>query len=180
VRVERLLAIGLLLALAAAVALVAWLGSEQRSPTGGTAEAAPSGDSAVVERVIDGDTIVVELDGRRERVRYVGVDAPELANREAGTVAECWGEEARDANARMLDGAEVRLERDTSDRDRFGRLLRHVWVARSGQWHLVAEELAAAGAVEARSYPPDTRRDDELERAEGAARRAGLGLWGAC
>lgn len=181
-RAERILGIGLVvvLVLALAVALAVVGGGDPSPAGGGPGSAAPSGERAVVERVVDGDTIVVSLDSQRERVRYVGVDAPELANAEAGTAAECWAEEARDANERILDGVEVLLERDVSDRDRFGRLLRHVWVADGGRWRLVGEELAAAGAVEVRSYPPDTGRDVELQGAEREARRAGAGLWSGC
>ena len=131
---------------------------------------------AVVIRVVDGDTIIVRVDGREERVRYIGVDAPELSNADTGQPAECGGAEARDANVAMLDGARVELERDVSDRDRFGRLLRHVWVSGT----LVGRELARQGAVEARSYPPDTSRDAELDDAERAGRRSGAGIWGSC
>ena len=133
-------------------------------------------ERAVVTRVIDGDTIVVRVDGREERVRYIGVDAPELAGDRSGERAECGGEQARAANEDLVAGATVELERDVSDRDRFGRLLRHVWV----NGGLVSEELAREGFVEARSYPPDTGRDGQLDAAERAARADGAGLWGAC
>ncbi len=139
-------------------------------------QAANGGDDAEVVRVVDGDTIIVRIDGREERVRFIGVDAPELANADTGQAAECGGPEARDANAALLDGAAVRLERDVSDRDRFGRLLRHVWVRDS----LASRRLVLEGAVEARSYPPDTGRDGELDAAEREAREQGAGTWGSC
>ena len=151
---------------------------------GGTAspvaEGPVDGAEATVVHVTDGDTIVVTLQGTRERVRYVGLDAPEVANAEEGTPAECGGDDARDANADLVSGREVVLERDSSDRDRFGRLLRHVWISDGTSWLLVGERLVEAGAVEARSYPPDTTRDARLDAAERHAREAGLGIWGSC
>jgi micrococcal nuclease len=132
-----------------------------------------------VTRVVDGDTIVVSLDGREERVRYIGLDAPEVANVDAGTVAECGGDEARTANERLVAGAQIVLERDVSDHDRFGRLLRHVWL-QDGEWRLIGRELVETGAAEARSYPPDTTRAAELDAAEQRARGRTAGIWGSC
>jgi micrococcal nuclease len=76
-------------------------------------------------------------------------------------------------------GEELVLERDVSDRDRFGRLLRHAWLE-DDVWRLIGLELVEAGAVEARSYPPDTRRDAELDAAERRARDRAAGIWGDC
>ena len=136
-------------------------------------------ERAQVLRVVDGDTIVVRIGGREERVRYIGLDAPEVANAGAGTGADCGGDEARNANDRLVAGEELVLERDVSDRDRFGRLLRHAWLANDG-WRLVGLELVEAGAAEARSYSPDTTRDAELDAGERRARDRGNGIWGAC
>jgi micrococcal nuclease len=132
-----------------------------------------------VVRVVDGDTVVVDLAGVRERVRYIGLDAPEVGNAENGTIAECGGEAARAANEALVAGSEVGLERDVSDRDRFGRLLRHVWIL-SGEDRLVGALLLADGAVEARSYAPDTGRDGQLDALEREAREDRDGIWGAC
>ena len=130
-------------------------------------------------RVVDGDTIIVRVGGREERVRYIGVNAPELANLERGVDAECGALEAAVANRELVEGRSVALERDVTDRDRFGRLLRHVWVDRDG-WRLVTEALVDSGAIRARSYPPDTSRDPQLDAAERAARSSGRGMWGSC
>jgi micrococcal nuclease len=176
-RPERLLGVVLVLALAAVVVTAVAL--SRPAPTV-VRDAPVEGKWAVVEHVTDGDTITVRVDGRRERVRYIGLDAPEIAHPDEGTPAECGGDEARAANAHIVDGTEVLLERDRSDRDRFGRLLRHVWVETGDGWELVGERLVAGGSVEARSYPPDTARDGHLEAAERGARRAGLGIWGSC
>ena len=111
-------------------------------------------------------------------MRYIGLDAPEVANPEEGTLVECGGDEARSANATLVEGREVVLERDDSDRDRFGRLLRHVWLPAADGLQLVGEGLVESGMVEARSYPPDTAPDDLLDRAGHRAREAGLGILG--
>jgi micrococcal nuclease len=181
---ERLVGVILVLLLAAGVVLAVALASDpEPSSVGpsGQPGGGPTGSTqqAEVIRVVDGDTIVVRLDGRQERVRYIGIDAPELANVERGTGADCGAEAARDANERLVAGATLILERDSSDRDRFDRLLRHAWI-RQGSWRHIGIELVEAGAVEARSYAPDVARDAELGAAEQRARAAGAGIWGAC
>ncbi len=125
----------------------------------------PAGVAATVVFVIDGDTIEVSLDGRNERLRLVGIDAPERG--------ECGYEEARSALIDLVDGVAVRLEADVSDRDRFGRLLRYVWVGDV----LVNEVLTSEGVAIARRYPPDTALAPRLEAAQAEAQEAARGLW---
>jgi micrococcal nuclease len=183
-RPERLLGVVAVLVLAGAlVAFIALSAGPAASPSGerAGADGGPDGptERAQVLRVVDGDTIVVLVEGRQERVRYIGLDAPEVANAGSGAVAECGGNEARDANDRLVAAEKLVLERDVSDRDRFGRLLRHAWLTNDG-WRLVGLEMVEAGAVEARSYPPDTTRDADLDAAERRARDRSAGIWGAC
>ncbi len=146
------------------------------APPAADLDVAEQGD---VVRVVDGDTIIVRIDGRDERVRYIGVNAPELASVDRGLDAECGANEAALANRDLVEGRSVALERDATDRARFGRLLRHVWVDLDG-WRLVTEALVESGAIRARSYPPDTSRDLQLDAAESAARSAGRGIWASC
>lgn len=182
-RPERLLAIIIVLGLTAAIVVAVVL---LTGPSGSVASSSEPGalpadtERATVVHVSDGDTIVVEINGATERVRYVGLDAPEIAHPDEGTAAECGGDDARAPNLELVAGREVALERDVSDRDRFGRLLRHVWVADSGNWLLVGERLIESGAVEARTYRPDTFRDAEFDAAERRARESDLGIWGDC
>jgi micrococcal nuclease len=183
-RPERLLGIIAVLLLAGAIVAFIALSAGPGVDPSGTPDGADGGPDGTTERaqvlrVVDGDTIVVRIGGREERVRYIGLDAPEVANATAGTDAECGGDEARAANDRLVAGEDLLLERDVSDRDRFGRLLRHAWLA-NGTWRLIGHELVEAGAVEARSYPPDTTRDEELDAAERRARHRGAGIWGPC
>ena len=186
-RPERLLGIIAVLLLAGAlvalVALTADPATSEAVPSafGGSGGGGPDGptERAEVLRVVDGDTIVVRIGGREDRVRYIGLDAPEIANAGAGTTAECGGDEARTVNERLTAGGQIVLERDVTDRDRFGRLLRHAWLE-DGGWRLIGLELVEAGAVEARSYPPDVTRDREFGAAEDLARELRAGIWGAC
>jgi len=127
-----------------------------------------------VLRVIDGDTILVSLGGREERVRYIGVDTPETVAPERPV--ECFGKEASDANAALVAGKTIRLERDVSDRDRFGRLLRYVYI---GGVH-VNEELVRRGYATVTTFPPDVRETARFRALEQEAREAGRGLWRTC
>ena len=80
---------------------------------------------AQVLRVVDGDTIRVRLDGRTERVRYIGVDTPESVK--PGTPVQCFAKRASRANAALVAGRSVKLVGDVEHRDRYGRLLAYVY-----------------------------------------------------
>src|SRR6476659_9453316 len=101
-----------ILLLAVAVVLVAHRRDHPRATTFGRAQ---------VLRVVDGDTIRVRLDGRSERVRYIGVDTPESVK--PGTPVQCFAERAAAANRALVAGRRVRLVGDAEARDRYGRLL---------------------------------------------------------
>ena len=117
-------AVLLLLLLALVVGGILALQAAMGPHLGGASSAAGASGVRVRATVIgisDGDTIRVRLDdGTVERVRYVGIDAPEIAHPQDGIAAECFGPEAASADAALVDGHEVWLERDVSDRDRFG------------------------------------------------------------
>jgi len=123
-------------------------------------------DTVAVIKVIDGDTIVIE---GGYRVRYIGIDTPEIHPR-----LEAYGIEARQANRQMVEGKRVRLEKDVSETDRYDRLLRYVYV----EDVFVNAELVRVGLARVISYPPDTRYQSLLEEVEEEARRAGRGIWG--
>ena len=125
----------------------------------------------VVERVVDGDTILL---AGGERVRYIGVDTPESV--QPDRPVECYGGEAAQKNKELVQGKRVILERDVSDRDRFGRLLRYVYV----DGLFVNGELVKSGYAKAARYPPDTKHHDALTKLQEEAKRDNLGLWGAC
>jgi len=144
-----------------------------------TATPAITGETAQVVTVIDGDTLTVRTASGEAVVRLIGIDAPERGT--AGQSAECYFEEAT-ATLRLLTppGTIVILERDVSETDRYGRLLRYVWIEQDGRWLLVNEELVRRGAAVARRYPPDVRYADRLEVAQRQAQRERRGLWDAC
>lgn len=149
------------------------------SDPGRSTDVSPRGplERATVVRVTDGDTIVVDLDdGTRARVRFIGIDSPELDDGDPAIRA--MGELARDANEAALANGIVLLERDVSQVDRFGRLLRYVWVEDAGgPLRLVNLDLVAGGFARVVTFPPDVARLDQLRAAQDRAREAGLGLW---
>ena len=127
-------------------------------------------------RVVDGDTLVVDRGRGDERLRYIGVDTPESVKPD--TPVEFMAREAGAANAALVEGRTVVLERDVSEADRYGRLLRYVWIVDGDAWRLVNLELVRAGYAQVATYPPDVRWTDVFRAAERVARDAGLGLWG--
>ncbi|MBM3140487.1 MAG: hypothetical protein FJZ92_09880, partial [Chloroflexi bacterium] len=143
------------------------------TPTGAPSAAPPGLAHATVTRVIDGDTIEVSLGGATRAVRLILVDTPEI-----GGPVECFGAEARDfVRALLPAGTPVALERDVSDVDRYGRLLRYVHLA---DGRLLNEVLLAEGYARLATFPPDVARVERFRVAEVAARAAGRGLWAAC
>ena len=140
----------------------------------------PPQDGEVVRviDVIDGDTIRVEWpDGWWERVRYIGIDTPEISH-DPGEADEPWGREATAVNAHLVDGRDVLLESDVSDTDRYDRLLRYVWVETDAGWVMVNGELVARGLAEVRAYEPDTRHHEWFEQLRQEAIEAGKGMYG--
>jgi micrococcal nuclease len=130
--------------------------------------------------VIDGDTIAVSVNGRRELVRLVGIDAHEAGG--PYQPVECFGPEAsRFLDDLLGDGGQLFIERDVEDADRYGRLLRWVWLATDdGEVFLVNEAVVRAGFAERFRDTPNRRYVNEVIAAEAFARRYGLGLWHAC
>ena len=96
------------------------------------------------------------------------MDTPEVH-----PVAEAYGLEAWQVNRQLVEGKKVRLEQDISETDKYGRLLRYVYVDDV----LVNAELVKLGLAEARAYPPDTKHQELLEQLENEARQAGRGMW---
>jgi endonuclease YncB( thermonuclease family) len=122
---------------------------------------------ARVSRIIDGDTIEVEIGGQVYALRYIGVDCPE-----PGQVG--WLD-AAEANRQLVGGQIVRLEKDVSETDRYSRLLRYVYVGDL----FVNAELVRRGYATAMTYPPDVAFSDLFVELEREARAAGRGLWAA-
>lgn len=124
-----------------------------------------------VVRVVDGDTIVIDGD---IRVRYIGIDTPELGNDK--TVHDCYAEAAKQKNQELVEGKMVRLEKDVSEKDRHGRLLRYVYQDSV----FVNEDLVQQGYAKAATFPPDVRYSDYFLKLQTTAREEKRGLWDMC
>ncbi len=109
-----------------------------------------------VTAIIDGDTIYVQIDGIEYSVRYIGIDAPELDDREP------LAEEAKQLNASLVDGKTVTLVRDVSNTDIYGRLLRYVLV----EDVFVNYELVSEGLAAVKAYYPDISCHETLLSAQ--------------
>lgn len=128
-------------------------------------------NEAIVESVVDGDTIKLTTG---ETVRYIGIDTPETKHPQKGQ--ECFGQEASRQNAELVEGQVVRLEKDVSETDRYGRLLRYVWVDEI----MINEQLVRDGYAVASSYPPDVAYQDIFREAQEQAIADNVGLWAEC
>ena len=125
----------------------------------------------VVTRVIDGDTIEVSIAGESYKVRYIGIDTPELDDKRPKFCA--LAQEATRYNRELVEGKTVRLEKDISETDQYGRLLRYVYVGDT----LVNAELVREGLAWAKVYQPDIKYQNILEKAEAEAKRDKIGIW---
>jgi len=124
---------------------------------------------ATVTRVVDGDTLDVLVDGREERVRLIGVDAPEVRGE-----AEPYGAEGMAFARQRLTGQAVDLELDVEERDRYGRLLAYVWIG----GELFNETLVREGYATVMTVPPNVKYAERFVALQEEAREAGTGLWG--
>ncbi len=144
-------------------------------PVAGRPEPARRLEGTVL-RLVDGDTIHVELGGRVEKVRYIGINTPELHHPRRGE--EPGGREAREANRRLVEGRAVRLEPDVQQRDRYGRLLAYVWVRREdGGEVMVNAELLRLGYAQVMTIPPNVRYTSTFLALQRQARDEHRGLW---
>jgi len=143
---------------------------------GGTCGACQHPDNTVI-RIIDGDTIVVQVKGHPETVRLIGVDTPET--KDPRKPVERFGKEASRFTTSLLKGRLVRLEIQIvpTSRDRYGRLLAYVF--RESDNLLVNKEIIRQGYGHAYvKYPFDPTRMEEFRAAEREAREHERGLWG--
>lgn len=126
---------------------------------------------AKVLRVIDGDTI--EL-ADKTRVRYIGINTPELAT--GKQPAQCYATEAAHINQQLVEGQEVYLGKDLSDHDKYGRLLRYVYIDSV----FINDFMLRQGYARLETIPPDVKYAQTLLEAEKEARNNKRGLWKAC
>lgn len=133
------------------------------SPAAGLAE-------IVVGRVNDGDTVTARIDGRREKIRLLGIDAPEIGQGD-------WGRRARECLETLLNASQrrVRIEYDLERRDKYGRLLCYLW---TDNGKMANREMLKQGCAFLFLIPPNTRHAGELIEAQTLAREKQAGVWG--
>jgi micrococcal nuclease len=144
----------------------------RQAPVSREAGTRPRVLTGAVLQVVDGDTIDVQLDGHRVRVRYLGINTPETKHAEKGV--EPFGPEADAANRRLVEGHTVRLELDVQPWDRDQRLLAYVYVGDL----MVNAELVRQGYAQVATVPPNVKYADRFRELQREAREAQRGLWG--
>lgn len=140
----------------------------------GDAAAPPEAPLYAVDYVIDGDTLIIERDGRRETIRLIGIDSPETGD--GRRALGCFGREARVEARRLLNGQRVRFAIDPSqdERDRYDRLLAYVWLA---DGTFINQAMVENGYAFEYTYDLPYRYQREFRAAEVRARETGAGLW---
>jgi len=133
---------------------------------------APEAKTYEVSRVVDGDTIIVIFEGKEERLRLIGLDAPESVHSDPDRNVTYGAISAEFARA-QLEGQNVTLEFDVQVRDQYGRLLAYVYL----DGELFNELLIREGHAKAGTYPPNVKYNEILHEAEEQAREDALGLW---
>jgi micrococcal nuclease len=159
----------LLLSLVALLAVAAYAIQQSHDPG--------SALSGNVSYVIDGDTIVVQLGaGPGTHVRLIGIDTPEIAH--DGRPGDCYGKAAARITRRLAQGRDVELRPGRERHDRYGRLLAYVRVV--GGPADLEHTLLMRGAARTLAIAPNVDRAAAYAGLERSARRARIGLWGAC
>lgn len=130
--------------------------------------------AAVVTRVVDGDTVEVQLGGVEEDVRYIGVDTPESVA--PGQPVECFGKDASEFNRNLVEGERVRLRYGAERRDQYGRLLAYVYLGDE----FVNAELVRRGYARTLTIAPNDDFEGLFARLQQQAANAGRGLWATC
>lgn len=137
---------------------------------------------AKVTKVIDGDTIKVDIDGEIYKVRFIGINCPEIGENE-----EFFGKEAKEFTKEKLHGREIFLQKDVSETDKYGRLLRYVWLEKPKDLNNPSKDeirdssingiLVREGYAKANYYPPDTSYTKFLKEIEKQAKKENLSMW---
>jgi len=129
-----------------------------------------------IDHFVDGDTIAVDMNGSVETVRMIGIDTPETHR--PNTPVQCYGPEAAAYIKQLIGNNKVRLQADSLDtnRDRYGRLLRYVYLP---DGRLVETELLTNGYAFAYTGFPFEKKAEFVANQQ-AASDAKKGLWGAC
>lgn len=137
------------------------------------------GQKAYVTKVVDGDTIDVTIAGKDFKVRFVGMDTPETVDprRPVG----CFGKEASNETKSLLTGKTVILQKDVSETDKYGRILRYIYLPlEDGKYLFVNDFLVREGFAKVYTYPPDVKFDKQFTEAQKEATENKRGMWASC
>ncbi|WP_392435316.1 thermonuclease family protein [Finegoldia magna] len=141
-------------------------------------------ETAKVISITDGDTIVVDINGKTEKLRFIGIDTPETHH--PNKPVQHFGKEASDYTTKQLTNKTIYLQKDVSERDKYRRLLRYVWLIKPSTNEPSKEEVIANcfnaelvknGYAHAYTYPPDVKYNEIFKELEAKAREKHIGLW---
>jgi micrococcal nuclease len=145
-------------------------------PQGGQTDVAKIAHAKII-KVVDGDTVEIDLDGHTERVRLIGVNTPETKH--PTKPIECFGPEASAYMTQLLPkGAQLRIERDVEARDRYGRMLLYLYLDSDNLF--INLDLISRGYGTPMSIEPNTFHRNDFVHAAAQAEAANVGLWKAC
>jgi len=167
--------IGMIKALVVILAFLAFLIS--LTPTSHAAYKETEMDKKKLFKIVsitDGDTITASIRRKNESLRLLGIDTPETSD--PRKPVQCFGKEATAKNKALVEGKKVRLEKDVSETDKYGRLLRYIYVDDV----FVNKILVQEGYALSSTYPPDVKYQALFADAEKIAKKAKKGLWGSC
>ena len=130
-----------------------------------------------IHKVVDGDTVDIDINGNTERVRLIGVNTPETKH--PTKPIECFGPEASAYLTQLLPkGTHVRIERDIEARDRYGRMLLYLY--RNSDNLFINLDLISRGYGTPMSIEPNTFHRNDFVYAAALAEASNVGLWKAC
>ncbi len=133
--------------------------------------------SYLVQKVVDGDTVELKVDGRLQRIRLIGMDTPEVVD--PRKVVQCFGREASARAHKLLENKVVRMEQDVQvgERDKYGRLLAYLFLPDGSNY---AQGMITDGYAHEYTYQGQFYKyQAEFKQAEQEARDANRGLWAA-
>jgi micrococcal nuclease len=136
-----------------------------------TVSSKPNREQVKVERVVDGDTLEIQLNGKKEKVRLIGVDTPET--KKPNTPVMFYGEEASNYTKKRLEKKTVELEWDVDRKDQYDRLLAYVWI----EDELFNRTLVSEGYARIATFPPNVKYVDAFKKDQEEARKKQKGLW---
>lgn len=126
--------------------------------------------SVYIEKIIDGDSVEANIRGKREQIRFIGIDAPELSQKP-------WGKRSKKFMEDLIaaSGWQARIEYDVEKRDKYNRILAYLW---SRDNKLINEEMLSNGYAVLFTFPPNVKHVDRFTAAQVIARENKRGIWG--